>query len=144
MNYNADILKTIKPLTKRKPKCSATRLVITKHLSQRYSHANWKSSSKWSLKCFKRILKSLHSNDLLFFSNLSVKFAIFWKSSLLSNSFYCLFVYKQKLMPQQLQHYNRYKCENSSVCYLCWSDHIFVIISYIMSYITGKNFSQYL
>ena len=46
------------------------------------SHANWKSTDKWSLTCFKYILKFLRSNYLKFCSNLPVKFAIFLKSSL--------------------------------------------------------------
>ena len=41
--------------------------------------------------CFKSILKTSHSNYLLFYSSLPVKFAIFLKSSLLFNSSYCLF-----------------------------------------------------
>ena len=38
-----------------------------------------------------KVLKVLHSSYLKFCSNLPVKFAIFVKSSLLFNSFYCPF-----------------------------------------------------
>ena len=54
-------------------------------------HANWKSTNKWTLMCFKNILKISHSNYLKFCTNLPVKLAVFLKSSLLFNSFYCLF-----------------------------------------------------
>ena len=47
--------------------------------------------------CFKSILKILHSNYLQFCSNLPAKFATSLKSSLLFNSFYCLFCLKTKL-----------------------------------------------
>ena len=50
-----------------------------------------KITDKWSLSCFRSILKILHSHYLYFFSNLPVKFAIFQESSILFNSFYCLF-----------------------------------------------------
>ena len=40
---------------------------------------------------FKSILKILHFNYLSFWNNLTVKFAIFLKSSLIFNSLYCLF-----------------------------------------------------
>ena len=50
-----------------------------------------KSTNKWSHMCFKNIVKISHSKYLQFCSNLPVKFAIFLKSSLLINSFYCLF-----------------------------------------------------
>ena len=45
---------------------------------------------------FKGIWEILYSNYLLFCSNLSMKFAIFLKSSLLFNSFYCLFLFINK------------------------------------------------
>ena len=63
-----------------------------------YSHANWKNTDKWSLTCFKNILKISHSNYASFCSNLPMKFAIFFKSSLLFNSFYCLFLLLNKTL----------------------------------------------
>ena len=33
-------------------------------MSSRYSHVNWKSTDKWSLMCFRSVLKVLHSNYL--------------------------------------------------------------------------------
>ena len=47
---------------------------------------------------FKSILKTLHYNYALFCSNLPVKFAIFLNSSLLFNSFYCLFLFINKTL----------------------------------------------
>ena len=64
---------------------------------ERHSHANWKSTEKWSLTCFKSTLKILHSNYLSFCSNLLRKFAVFLKISLLLNSFYCLFFLSTEL-----------------------------------------------
>ena len=55
------------------------------------SQANWKSTGRWSLSCFKSLLKILYSNYLKFCSNLPVKLSIFVKSNLRVNSFYCLF-----------------------------------------------------
>ena len=57
----------------------------------RYSHGNGKSTDKWSLTCFEMYPKKFDSNYLWFCSNLPVIFAIFLKSSLLSNNFYGLF-----------------------------------------------------
>ena len=37
-------------------------------------------------------------------------------------------VYKQNSTAEQIKNQNRYECKNFSVCYLCWNDHIFVII----------------
>ena len=62
-----------------------------------YSRESWKSTDKWSLICFKTILKILHFNYLQYCNNLPVKFVIFLKSSLLFNSFYCLFCLQTKL-----------------------------------------------
>ena len=59
---------------------------------------NWKSTGQWLLTCFKNILKISHSNYLSFWSNLSVKFAIFEKISLLFNSFYCFFLFINKIL----------------------------------------------
>ena len=44
-----------------------------------------------ALTCFKSILKISHFNYLYFCSNLSMKFAIFLKSNVTFNSFYCLY-----------------------------------------------------
>ena len=71
--------------------CQITRL------NERYTHANWKSTDKLSLTCFKSVLKISHPNYLEFYSNLPVKHAISLKSSLLFNIFYCLFSFKTKL-----------------------------------------------
>ena len=54
---------------------------------KRYSHANWKCTDKWSLTCFKNILKILQSNYLYFAVIYPWKFAIFLKSNLLFNHF---------------------------------------------------------
>ena len=48
-----------------------------------------RSTDKRSFTCFQSILKISYSNYSQFYSNLSVKFAIFLKSSLFFNSFYC-------------------------------------------------------
>ena len=56
-----------------------------------------KSTDKWSLTFFKSILKILHSNNLQLCSSLPVKFVSFLKSSLLFNSFYCLFYLQTKI-----------------------------------------------
>ena len=64
---------------------------------ERYCHANWKSTDKWSLTCFKNILKVWLSNYLLFCCNLLVKVAILLKSNLLFSSFHCLFYLWTKL-----------------------------------------------
>ena len=53
--------------------------------------AKKKKNDKWSPTCFKSILKISDSNYLQFCSNLPVKIGIFLKSSLLFNSFYCIF-----------------------------------------------------
>ena len=68
----------------------AASYLLLQSLDWKYSHANWKNT-KWSLTCFKNILKYLHSNYLQFCCNLNVEFAIFLKISLVFNSFYCLF-----------------------------------------------------
>ena len=47
---------------------------------------------------FQNILKTLHSNYASFCSNLPVKFAVFLNSSLLFNSFYCLFLFIKKTL----------------------------------------------
>ena len=59
---------------------------------QKTRFANWKSIDKWSLTWLKSILKISHSNYLWFCNSLPAKLAIFLKSSLFLNSFYC---YKQ-------------------------------------------------
>ena len=51
----------------------------------------YRESDKCSLTCFESILKISLSNYLWFCSNLTMKFAIFLKSSLYFKSFYCLF-----------------------------------------------------
>ena len=48
-------------------------------------------TDKWSHTWFKRILKISQSSYLQLCSNLTVKFSIFVKSTLFSNSFCCLF-----------------------------------------------------
>ena len=70
-----------------------------------------------TLTCFKSILKTSHFNYLYFRSNLSIKFAIFLKSSLTFNSFYCLHGSITEKREQLLM-------QNFSVCYFCLSDHI--------------------
>ena len=62
------------------------------------SHKLKENSNKWSLACFKSILKNSHSKYVSFSSNLHVKFAIFLKSSLLFNCFYCLFLFTNKTL----------------------------------------------
>ena len=62
-----------------------------REMDLKYSHANCKGTNKWSLTSFKSTLKISHFYYLLFCYNLLVKFAIFLKSNLLFNSFYCLF-----------------------------------------------------
>ena len=54
----------------------------------KHSHTNRKSIYKWSLTCFKSILKISHSSYFSICSDLLMKFAIFLKSSLL---FHCFF-----------------------------------------------------
>ena len=72
-------------------------MILKLTIAWRYIHANWKNTDKWSLTCFKSILKNSHSNYLETCSNLPVTFTFFLKSSLLLNSFYCLFRWQTKL-----------------------------------------------
>ena len=51
-------------------------LALMSRFDLRYSHANWKITDKWSLKCFKIILKISRSNYLQFSTNLPVKCTI--------------------------------------------------------------------
>ena len=48
--------------------------------------------------CFKRILKISHCNYLVFCGNLAMNFAIFSRSALLFNSFYCFFPSINKIL----------------------------------------------
>ena len=48
--------------------------------------------------CLKRTLKISHCNYLVFSGNLTVKFAIFSRSALLFNSFYCFFPFINKIL----------------------------------------------
>ena len=53
--------------------------------------------------------------------NLLFSLAYFLKPSPVSIVFH---VYKQNFTAQWLKSKNSYECENLSVCYLCWSDHM--------------------
>ena len=44
-------------------------------------------------------------------------------------------VYKQNFTVQQLKNWNSYEYQNSSICYLCWSDHLFAIIQFAWLYL---------
>ena len=66
------------------PRGSIKGIVMKIEWLQRYSH-------KWLHKCFKIILKILHSNYLWFYSNVPMKLAIFLKGSLLFNNYYGIF-----------------------------------------------------
>ena len=65
---------------------------------ERYSHTYWKSTHKWSLTCFKIILKISYSNSLL-----TVYIAVFLKSNLLFSSFYFLLFVNKTLRLNDLK-----------------------------------------
>ena len=89
--------------------------------------------------CFKSILKISHSNYLSYCSNLPLKFAIFLKSSLLFNSFHCVFLFINKIF-----WHNNFKTRtaiNSKISdFVIYCSVIKCLLSYNLNYCNFKNF----
>ena len=85
----------------------------------------------------------MHSNYLKFCSNWPVKFAIFLKSSLLFNSFYCLFLFVNKTLG--VNNFKTWTDMNAkiSVFVICVEAIIYLLL-YHLHDCTFKNFAKFL
>ena len=96
------------------------------------------------LKVYSCKLKKTLINDNLTISKVSWKFSIptiynfavvyLWNLLFLKKAAYFLTlsivfsVYKQNFTSQELKNLNSHECKNFIVCYLCWSDHVLLLL----------------
>ena len=107
------------------------------------------------LKVYSCKLKKPLINDNLTISKVSWKFSIptiynfavvyLWNLLFLKKAAYFLTlsivfsVYKQNFTSQELKNLNSHECKNFIVCYLCWSDHVLLLL-YNLHDITFKYY----
>ena len=91
----------------------------------------------WLLKYTIMQIERALINDRLRVSEVSWKFHIptIYKLAYLLTVSIVFSVYKQNFTVQQLKNWNSYEYQNSSICYLCWSDHLFAIIQFAWLYL---------